>query len=77
MIMTMTTVMLMTMTTMRHDDHYHNDHGDQLASLRKWRLNDQMRAHCRVDRSELEYHESLTQSFTIVGEELLGQLKMV
>ena len=66
-----------------HDDHYHNDqllhkqvggylipYHLQLACVRKWRLSDQMRAHCCVDRSELEYHESLTQSLTRVGEEL-------
>ena len=52
----------------------------QLACVRKLRrLSDQMHAHCRVDRSELMNHQSLTQSVSqsvrYVGIELLWQLK--
>ena len=78
MIMTMTTMMIITITTMttmmtnlhKQVGGYLIPYNLQLACVRKWRLSDQMRAHCCVDRSELEYHESLTQSLTRVGEEL-------
>ena len=47
-----------------------------------WRLSDQMRAHCRVDRSEWWImsqliSQSVSQSLTNVGLELLGQLKII
>ena len=77
MLMTITTMMIITITTMtimmtnlnKQVGGYLIQYNLQLACVRKWRLSGHM-------RSELEYHESLTQSFMMVGVELLGQLKM-
>ena len=57
-----------------HDHHYHHnqhDHGDHEevggSSQGNWRLSDQMRAHCRVDPSDLT-KRSVTHSATQSGQ---------